>query len=486
MNLRAATAPPPKPPTCTDRSRYISFAHPAYEEPTNTLLRLYAPDLPGRRGLDYQYALVACGIVAGNRWDGWLTLDKDSEERVEPDSILQAANYYFHLPCPPEHDFEVSSIYQYPVVPNFEEWPFPAQLPESWNHLLPTPAPTQHYSASTLSVAVKHRDTFCRVSGCRDAVQAAHLCPVSEEQWFRKNNMGRYSSESSARNSINSPANACLLRADLHYLHDYSYFVFVPKKDSNGGRNVVLHLTEPLDEIESLYQNRKLHPLQVSPEYLFARFARTIFPSLQDFLLAQVPRRIKIGRDIASMMTPAELEDFSGKSARSRSHSPKKRKGSTDPNPTMGDGGHQRKRLRTSPSHDHQISISDVHESTPPTQQKIQTPKNDSYQFSHGSSSEVDNAISPDLPVTALDMKLATSSEMPEPVTPASITLLKDQWLSKERTRSRVEGATKEEEAWLDNVYAGKPMVGDEAIRWFEAQGFEFQSLDDSGDNNQG
>ena len=79
--------------------------HPWYEDSIDALLRLFAPnrvtDVAGR-GLDAHYAVDACDIIAGNRWDGWLSESKDpiiaSETgRIESTSILEKSGYYFHL-----------------------------------------------------------------------------------------------------------------------------------------------------------------------------------------------------------------------------------------------------------------------------------------------------------------------------------------------------------------------------------------------------
>jgi hypothetical protein len=51
-------------------------------------------------GIHHETARLACAIVAGNRWDGFLCKDKagDQPSTDRLDEILRASTYYFHLP----------------------------------------------------------------------------------------------------------------------------------------------------------------------------------------------------------------------------------------------------------------------------------------------------------------------------------------------------------------------------------------------------
>lgn len=80
---------------------YVSFKHPGYpNENNNTFLTLAALDgVSG--GLYLQTAKVACGILAANRWDGFFTLDRAGNEKIDEEGgliILPPDDYYFHLP----------------------------------------------------------------------------------------------------------------------------------------------------------------------------------------------------------------------------------------------------------------------------------------------------------------------------------------------------------------------------------------------------
>ena len=77
---------PYEPPTVPNRAgiptRQILFLHPSYDDSNNVLLKLFTPDIgqdSTSRGLYAHYALQACGIVAGNCWDGWLSEVKDPD-----------------------------------------------------------------------------------------------------------------------------------------------------------------------------------------------------------------------------------------------------------------------------------------------------------------------------------------------------------------------------------------------------------------------
>ena len=93
--------PPLDPPSRNgpQMSPVIMFRHPAYPR---DLLRLSPVDGPQHDGVDYDCALISCGIVTGNTWaTGWLaTMGVDSQfVRVErpADGILREQKYYYFI-----------------------------------------------------------------------------------------------------------------------------------------------------------------------------------------------------------------------------------------------------------------------------------------------------------------------------------------------------------------------------------------------------
>lgn len=74
---------------CADQERRIEFLHPGYLRKI-TILDLNALDIQ-EGGLHHQTALTACGIVAGNCWDGWLTETREGAHTVD-DVIAHTAS----------------------------------------------------------------------------------------------------------------------------------------------------------------------------------------------------------------------------------------------------------------------------------------------------------------------------------------------------------------------------------------------------------
>lgn len=152
----------------------IKIKHPNYPDHSkqNVLMVLYAFDRQGG-GLHYGTALVACGLVAGNVWDGYFTLDRDSPRiELRDDDFLLEKSYYFHVPSsnPNPHD--------YAIYPSFEHWAFPHDnLPPAWSYCAAAArqdsddtglAPP---SAPNLTAAILRRDGCCRVTKSQDYVR---------------------------------------------------------------------------------------------------------------------------------------------------------------------------------------------------------------------------------------------------------------------------------------------------------------------------
>ena len=98
---------------------------------------------------------------------------------LEPDAILPAGTYYFHVPGPDER--------LYPVVPSFAHFQFPhGNLPPSWAIRIPRrlsslPQP------SSFDQTVLARDVSCRISHHIFGTESAHLVPRTEDHWFNTN-----------------------------------------------------------------------------------------------------------------------------------------------------------------------------------------------------------------------------------------------------------------------------------------------------------
>jgi hypothetical protein len=73
-------------------------------------LALQAHDHP-TGGLHHETARIACGIVAGNAWNGYLSETVGGQPLdLGPDDILRMGkNYFFHVPHPAEG--EIGNLY---------------------------------------------------------------------------------------------------------------------------------------------------------------------------------------------------------------------------------------------------------------------------------------------------------------------------------------------------------------------------------------
>ncbi len=113
--------------------------------------------------------------------------------------------------------------------------------------------------------------------------------------WFRSNDMDQYVSQQTRTGdpAIDDPANALLLRADLHRAFDKLQFIFIPK--ANGV--LVTHALGSAIELRNLYHNATLHQVGAGPQFLFARFAWAIFPFLRGFLQRGQYRLLKLATE---------------------------------------------------------------------------------------------------------------------------------------------------------------------------------------------
>ncbi|EGU78175.1 hypothetical protein FOXB_11325 [Fusarium oxysporum f. sp. conglutinans Fo5176] len=255
----------------------IRFYHPGYLKPLNLLFCLPRVDFnttEGAFGVHYLTALTACQIVANNAFEkGYLARDERGKDRVSDDeTILLQRDYWFF----------VEGDDRYAIVPSFRDWQFPHdRLPEWWS-----------VPSSRTSLYAKR----CAVTNTSYAFTWAHLIPREEQSWFSKNGMGLYGGGS---HTIDDPHNILPLKADLYVCFDQSVFALIPKQigQANGveaSSQYVLHVLDGREaEFTALYQNRPVETLvEGSREYLFARFAWSIFSFLKPFLTSGVGRRV--------------------------------------------------------------------------------------------------------------------------------------------------------------------------------------------------
>lgn len=126
-----------------DANQVVRIRHLGYDDNCNVILTLYGLDHPDG-GVHYETARTACGILAGNRWDGVLTSSATyRKEDISPGPYFIGTDAYFHLPDwqpsnPDDPDAQLKR--RYPVYVRMDEWPFPhGNLPKIWHDVLPHP-----------------------------------------------------------------------------------------------------------------------------------------------------------------------------------------------------------------------------------------------------------------------------------------------------------------------------------------------------------
>jgi len=342
VQIRSPLPPPATPAAVTTGVRCVKFRHPAYPDTQPELLRLIALDGDDNEGVDYDTALLSCGIVTGNLWgDGWLAA-KDAEGAFRPidspaDGILRDEVYYFCL-----HGHEPDE--KYPVIPSFDHWRFPhGNLPYPWSALHIHPADTP--SALACKLAAMARDKTCRISGYSDALETAHLVPEANGHWFSSNRMARYCGMVEAAVPTDDAKNLLVLRRDLHHLFDQRRFAFAAKRSGDDGgqsAELVMHVFRPImsAQLATLYHNRTLHALSgISVELLFARFAWTLFSDeIFPFFSGRHEYAVSLFDPETSTVTDnsmraSQIRDKSavfGSFSRNRTVNPRKRRRSND------------------------------------------------------------------------------------------------------------------------------------------------------------
>lgn len=137
--------------------------------------------------------------------------------------------------------------------------------------------------------------------------------------------------DSTRADKLKDPDNTIRLRSDLHTIFDAKRFTIVPIE-----RRLVVYCmnTKLGSQAQRLYHGVELHRIRDSGyliQFLFARFAYTIFERLRAFLEANTPRKLRLrveNEEIVEMCSPERCWRFARDTAyqgKSRSVSPKKR-----------------------------------------------------------------------------------------------------------------------------------------------------------------
>ena len=306
----------------------ITFRHPAYEDDDDDNVILELPGFDHESGgVHHATALVVCGIIACNTWNGYFTRTKDGAKIGEAhDEILLGSEYYFHNP-----EYETSQE-AFPLFACFNDWVFPhGRIPPTFDAVITSSMPRtsrEDTPAANLSQAIIDRDQTCRVSDYGDGLEVAHLCPSNVDVWWRANRMVKYcKNRSLPSNSVTADVNnAIALRKDIHHIMDDQKFAIVPKADAWK-----LHFFGPTKILGGKYHNRAVQQLspEVSAAFILARLAWTVFPLARDFMEAGPRRRIKVRSELRELndywVNGQEIRLSHGQSTRRGNQSPTKR-----------------------------------------------------------------------------------------------------------------------------------------------------------------
>ena len=366
----ASVRPPSLPPTVATASftqPRIFLLHPGYPGFDNILFALPAVDgTQSTPGLHHRTVLTAGAIIANNAFDcAYLTRDQAGRDRVDAtvslDGLLEPDNYWLQLgghevrveggdanardeassmpppgpqppPLVPDTDIQNSTSPSshvlpvqrtYPLVPCFGDWQFPHdKLPLEWKQRHPAP-PMPLPSASTSPRPTPSAPSRrCYITGYLMGINDCHLVPRSQENWWAKNGMRRYTK--AVPGLISDKANLALFRADIHALFDNHYFAIVPKPlDQSPTPSSYAFAAHVLKDDETAREFCDLHYHNVgipqsavdtlSPEFLFARFAWAIFWHLQAFFETPTRRHIALTTRNEAGQNETDLRWLNGK-----------------------------------------------------------------------------------------------------------------------------------------------------------------------------
>lgn len=117
-------------------TREVYFLHPGYPAGQQVLVILPAADESG--SLHHETARLSCAMIAGNRFDGFLSEDQEGQRRLpkNTEARLHRDEYYYQVPGEEGSDSQLSPIdvcqqllgldVKYTVFPYFRQWRLPA------------------------------------------------------------------------------------------------------------------------------------------------------------------------------------------------------------------------------------------------------------------------------------------------------------------------------------------------------------------------
>ena len=332
--MSSSTKPRPTPPLGHGgRVPTLSVRHPHYRD-YNTLLNI--PALDEGETVNYNVALIICGIIADNSWEtGWFARASDGSSVCEPGVPLVASEgnvFYFvnDSSCKRKYicDNQTLLIHEsledkYPVYLSWDQWCLPnsnADLPVDFLNI-PIDDPPPTLSNRGYMEDVKGRDKSCRLSGVIDGCDQTHLVPAIEREWWDFN-----ISESSDL-QIESALNGILLRTDLHRLFDAGTWVPMAMESRQLVAYVVRTTNVSNQFIELWHRTEMQNLVGVDRRCLFARVAWAVLSLHHGFLairrLASENLLVRMKNGELKEVAPEVFKQYSR--SRSRNPSPTKR-----------------------------------------------------------------------------------------------------------------------------------------------------------------
>ncbi|KAI8958188.1 hypothetical protein F5Y11DRAFT_362960 [Daldinia sp. FL1419] len=267
-----------------DIRKVVRIFHPGYK-PEYPLLELRATD---DGSLCYTIIYHACCIIAGNIWDDsegatgpYLSTSPDpSAQRYQPANyVIPAGAYYFHVPN--THRIDSDHTQPYPIIPEFQHWPFPDKpLPKPWRDLA-ADNPTVNTDSINDPIPVQ-----CPITSQLIGLEDDHVMPKTTQPWLKMNKMRRFMATDTPIATHDAACNKIYFRHDFHHLWENNFVALVPKPSVPDGKyKLVSHLlafpkkhVNANTEAHVLFHNRPCLPIPHVPvELLFVRFGWALF-----------------------------------------------------------------------------------------------------------------------------------------------------------------------------------------------------------------
>ncbi|KAI1751586.1 hypothetical protein F4782DRAFT_179977 [Xylaria castorea] len=267
-------------PRAVGGRKFVAFFHPSYPDTAPPLLTLAAVDSVREgaqviKGIDYDTAKTACGIVACNCYDdgayfalksrkgGWARFERPA------DGLLRASGdftFYFVVDTP---------TLCYPVVPSFDHWRFPHRaLPPRWASL----SGSEH-ATDDLGNGVGHSDhEGAGEPLCFKETDFARVAPFSHTSWCDSNLMENFCRHHGAGRSGISCLFTDIRRCfpenrmdSMPYGHHPERFELHPELLLQGIMDTAIHSRRVGSGHD--YEVSPISVAGVTREHLFARFA---------------------------------------------------------------------------------------------------------------------------------------------------------------------------------------------------------------------